>query len=242
MSRSTGLLWLLLALGLGAQELPPGMARYCVGLLKAAPGRPEISQEEATKIQAAHLDHLKSMAASGALVAAGPIVSGGDLRGVLIFRLDSVDKARELAEADPAVKSRRLVVEILPWMGPAGIGEAYAAARKADPELKDKMLTYQFVLLRKGPLWTAEETTEVKQIQAAHLVHIRSMVKAGKLAAAGPLLHEGDPRGIFIFQAGSLGEAQALAQADPAVKAGRLTLEPHSWLCADGVIPFNRGE
>jgi len=68
------------------------------------------------------------------------------------------------------------------------------------------------------------------------------MVKAGKLAVAGPFLHGGEPRGIFIFQTGSLEEAKALAEADPAVKAGRLTLEPHSWLCADGVIPSNRGQ
>ena len=47
----------------------------------------------------------------------------------------------------------------------------------------------------------------------------------GKLVAAGPILDDGDLRGIFLFKVSSVEEAKASRLQDPAVKAGRLAFE-----------------
>jgi uncharacterized protein YciI len=227
----------LIAGTLAAQDLPHGAGRYVVGLLRRPASPPAVEKEEAEKTQAAHIAHLEFMAANGGLLGAGPILTKGDLRGILIFRDTPVDKLRVLAAADPWVKRGNLVCDLIPWMGPAGIGEQYASAHKNNPGLQDNMLRYQFALLWKGPAWTAESTPETEKLQQAHLAHIRALRESGKLVAAGPFLYDGDPRGICVFQVGSLDQAAELAQADPAVRAGRLKLDWHEWMVAEGVIP-----
>ena len=49
------------------------------------------------------------------------IVDGGDLRGIYIFNVESVEEARRLTETDPAIQSGRLVMELHPWYGSAGL-------------------------------------------------------------------------------------------------------------------------
>jgi uncharacterized protein YciI len=239
MFKVAGLSILLLAVVLAAEEMPPGMARYVVGLLRTPPNPPAVDKEEASKVQEAHMAHLGSMADSGLLIGAGPILSKGDLRGILVFKDTPLGKLRVITDADPWVKRGRLVCDLLPWMGPAGIGQQYADAKKANPASPDKMVKYQFVLLRKGPVWTAEATPEAQKLQEAHQAHIKSLSQAGTLIAAGPFLHSGDPRGVLVFKAASPEESKHLAGADPAVQAGRLTLEVHEWMVAEGVIPNN---
>lgn len=55
------------------------------------------------------------MAREGHLVAAGPFGDQDDesLRGLALYRVGSVERARELAEADPAVRAGRLEVEVM---------------------------------------------------------------------------------------------------------------------------------
>jgi uncharacterized protein YciI len=48
---------------------------------------------------------------SGKLILAGPFADEGDLRGMLVFRVDSPEEAKALAAQDPAVKAGRLVLE-----------------------------------------------------------------------------------------------------------------------------------
>jgi uncharacterized protein YciI len=42
-------------------------------------------------------------------------------------------------------------------------------------------------------------------------------------------------RGLFIFRTDSLEEAKALAEQDPAVRAGRLGIEWHPWYAAKNI-------
>ena len=99
-------------------------------------------------------------------------------------------------------------------------------------------MTVRYVrLLRRGPNWTAEETPETEHLQAAHLAYGRQLIAAGKLILNGPMLDGGDLRGLSVLRVGSLEEAQALAEADPAVQAGRLNAEVHPWMVFKGILP-----
>jgi uncharacterized protein len=55
-------------------------------------------------------------------VANGPVVDQPDtsLRGLAFYRTGSLEQARQLAEADPAVRAGRLTVEIMTWYCPPG--------------------------------------------------------------------------------------------------------------------------
>ena len=98
---------------------------------------------------------------------------------------------------------------------------------------KPEMKTYYLVFLLKGPN-RSQDSTEAAKIQEAHLAHLTKMSKEGKLVMAGPLLDDQDLRGICIYDVKNLEEAKALAEADPAVKAGRLKVEVHPWMSQRG--------
>jgi len=95
-----------------------------------------------------------------------------------------------------------------------------------------------FVLLKKGPAWTAERTDATAAIQAGHMANIKRLWDEKKMIIAGPSGDEtGDLRGIFVFQAATRAEAEALAATDPAIKAGRLVPEVHSWWVEKRALP-----
>jgi uncharacterized protein YciI len=98
-----------------------------------------------------------------------------------------------------------------------------------------EMTTYYVALLYRGPKWTPEVTEETKRIQEGHMANIRKMAGSGKLVLAGPFSDDGTLRGMFVFQVGSIEEAKALTDDDPAVQAGRLAVEIHPWLSAKGI-------
>ncbi|MCK6592056.1 MAG: YciI family protein [Polyangiaceae bacterium] len=120
---------------------------------------------------------------------------------------------------------------------PAG-NETKVSEGKADAEPKTKMRTYFMAFLRRGPAWSAEKTPEVTAVSKGHMDHIGEMAKSGALLVAGPFLDAkgpGDLAGIFIFGVASIDEAKALAEADPAVKAGRFTVEVKPWFAGEGL-------
>ena len=72
-------------------------------------------------IQKAHLENIKKLADMKKLVVAGPFGDNGRLRGIFVFKVDSIDEARSLAATDPAVQAGRLALQIHPWLVPEGI-------------------------------------------------------------------------------------------------------------------------
>jgi uncharacterized protein YciI len=119
----------------------------------------------------------------------------------------------------------------------AGSAAATEEPKAKTAEVAPQMEQVYLVLLRKGPIWTAEKTAESAAIQKAHMDNIGVQWKAKKLVIAGPMGEDGDLRGIFVYRVGSLDEAKLLAAADPAVKAGRLKAEVHPWWVGKGYLP-----
>jgi len=76
---------------------------------------------ETEAIQKAHLATISRLAELKKLVVAGPFGDDGTLRGIFVFRVNSIEEARELAATDPAVKAGRLALRIHPWIVPEGI-------------------------------------------------------------------------------------------------------------------------
>jgi len=104
-----------------SEEAQLPMTTYVLALIRRVPGRPPITEEAAEAIQEGHLTHIRQMMATGDLVAAGPFADDTDLRGVLLFRTDSLARVQELTADDPALVQGRLFLEIHPWYGPAGL-------------------------------------------------------------------------------------------------------------------------
>jgi uncharacterized protein YciI len=107
-----------LAKELGADEY--GMKAYVMAFLKVGPNR-ERSEEESAQLQRAHLENIKRMAKEGKLLVAGPFLDEGELRGIYIFNVETVEAAKALSETDPAIQAGSLVLELKPWYGPAGL-------------------------------------------------------------------------------------------------------------------------
>ena len=64
------------------------------------------------------------------------------------------------------------------------------------------------------------------------------MRQAGDVVTNGPVLDQPDEalRGIAIFATDSPERATELANADPAVQAGRLEVQAMTWLCRPGTM------
>lgn len=97
------------------QQAEPKLVTYYLGLLYKGPVRTQ-SADESAKIQRAHLQHLESLYKKGILLIAGPMDDDGDLRGIVVLNVKSVEEAQALVNEDPAVKAGRLRVELHPWM------------------------------------------------------------------------------------------------------------------------------
>lgn len=100
------------------------------------------------------------------------------------------------------------------------------------------MHKYVFALLKKGPNrdWTKEESDS---LQSAHMANIGRMAEEGTLVLAGPFLHDGDYRGIFIFDVETIEEAKKLTETDPAVQAGSLVMELYPWYGSAAINGIN---
>src|SRR5262245_66646910 len=60
------------------------------------------------------------------------------------------------------------------------------------------MAAYVMAFLKKGPAWTAADSPETAKLMAGHLAHLRALVVAGDLVAVGPLVDDGDLRGVLL--------------------------------------------
>jgi uncharacterized protein YciI len=110
------------------------MTRYVLGLYRRVPGRPTISEAEAERIQEGHLAMIRHLSEAGEVLAAGPFEEDTDLRGVLLFATGSVERARDLVRADPAVVNGRLHLDLHTWYAPSGLR---VAPVPPDPTLLD---------------------------------------------------------------------------------------------------------
>ena len=92
--------------------------RYTIALLILRPDAPVHDEAEANALQDAHMAHLADLHEAGHLLAAGPL-DDPEFRGLSILNVEP-ERARELKEADPAVRAGRFSVTVISWIVPKG--------------------------------------------------------------------------------------------------------------------------
>lgn len=209
---------------------------YQFGLLRRGPNSGKGTKEEADRIQAGHMANIQKMAETGKLVAAGPMGDDGDLRGIFLFKA-SLDEAKALAAEDPAIKAGSLRMDIFTWWGPKNIGKDLLARFQADPKTPMTMTKFFLVLLTRGPKALDGTAADKQKLQLEHMWNVRRRLDDKSFATAGPFENAGNLRGIFVIAAKTVEEAKAIADADPSVKAGALSVEIHPWWVAKEVWP-----
>jgi uncharacterized protein YciI len=214
-----------------------GQSLYELGLLRRGPSWTPTRTPATDSIQAGHMANIGRMAKEGYLLAAGPLLDGGDLRGIFIFSSDSGPaRLRAQVARDPAVSSGRLVMDIYSLLAPSGIGEPYRRM-SARAGFRDSMIRHQLVLLKSSPKLTKEKARDERSFMIER--------ESGELAMAGIIAGGGKNRGsepmaglfeVLVYRTDSA-TAHRRALDDPLVKAGLLVAEVHPWLAAYGTMP-----
>ena len=102
-------------------ETPQKMVTaYIAFLVRGEKWTPE-KTPQTEEIQKAHLANIGRLAEMKKLVVAGPFGDNGNLRGIFVFRVSSLEEARSLTLTDPAVQAGRLALDLHPWLVPEGI-------------------------------------------------------------------------------------------------------------------------
>jgi uncharacterized protein YciI len=103
------------------RNLPLKMNTFYLAFLKKGPNRTEKETPEVQELQKAHIANIERLAKLGKIVAAGPFGDDGNLRGIFVFRVSSLEEAQDLCATDPMIKVGRLAAELHPWQVPEGI-------------------------------------------------------------------------------------------------------------------------
>jgi uncharacterized protein YciI len=117
-------------------------------------------------------------------------------------------------------------------------GSALSSKPEFDAELAKKlggdkhgMRRYVVAFLKTGP--NDAKITDAKERQEifkGHMSNIGRLADEGKLAMAGPFADpERKYRGLFILAVDKVEDARALAETDPAIKAGIFVVEYLPW-------------
>ena len=97
--------------------------RFTAVLLVTPEHPPQLTEEEAGRLQDAHLAHLAALHDRGVLLAAGPVGSLDEprrqFRGLSVLACGP-EEARRLKQEDPAVRAGVFDLVALPWLVPAG--------------------------------------------------------------------------------------------------------------------------
>jgi uncharacterized protein len=96
------------------------MTAYLAFLVRGDKWTPE-KTPQTEEIQKGHMANINRLAEMKKLVVAGPFGHDGVLRGIFVFRVESLEEARTLTMTDPAVKAGRLALDVHPWLVPDGI-------------------------------------------------------------------------------------------------------------------------
>jgi uncharacterized protein YciI len=97
---------------------------------------------------------------------------------------------------------------------------------------------FELVLWRRPENPADHPREALLRIQEEHLAYQASLRASDQAVTNGPVMDQADESllGLTFLRTGSLDESRRLAEADPAVQAGRLVPEMMTWLCPPGTM------
>ena len=100
-----------------------------------------------------------------------------------------------------------------------------------------ELVSYSFVLLKRGPRASDFSDEELDRLQEQHLAHLAAMKEEGHLVLAGPFSEQPDEtlRGFCLYRT-DLEETRRLAASDPSVQAGRMAVDVMGWWTKPGSL------
>jgi uncharacterized protein YciI len=98
-----------------------GMKQYVMAFLKK--GSKTVDSSQRNQLIQGHLKNIGRLAKEGKLLLAGPFLDNGDLAGIFVFNVTTIEEARKLVATDPAVKAGLFDMELHPWYGSASLME-----------------------------------------------------------------------------------------------------------------------
>ena len=116
-----------LAKKLGADDI--GMRQYVMAFLKTGPLKVDDKAKQA-ELMKGHFGMINRLADEGKLIIAGPFTEGGELRGIYLFDVKTVDEAKALTGTDPSIKEGYFKVDFVKWYGSAALMEVNATHKK----------------------------------------------------------------------------------------------------------------
>jgi uncharacterized protein len=100
---------------------PIRMTTAYLGFLSRGPKWTPERTPATEELQKAHMANILRLAEMKKLVMAGPFGGNGAMRGIFVFRVDSLEEAKQLAETDPSVQAGRLAIDMHTWLVPEGV-------------------------------------------------------------------------------------------------------------------------
>lgn len=114
-------------------------------------------------------------------------------------------------------------------------GLAHAQPMRVDSVMakvaKGKM--YTLVLLKSGRS-IPKKSQAAEQMQVAHLVHLFTLERDGKISVFGPVMNDPKLRGILVFNSTDAPAIEAELKNDPYIRAGYLKYELLNWFSIPG--------
>ena len=160
--------------------------------------------------------------------------------GAVLFLTSCSEKYRKIDKEDVIVSSERLDSVIPEPRTQTEIREdlltkGYQIFDVIDEKTKDTTIMQQYFVafLKTGPT-KIQNDAESKDFQKKHLEHLKKMYDLGYADISGPFGDVGEIMNLTIYSVSSLKIADSLANADPMVKEGFLTVEIHPWWAPKG--------
>jgi len=181
---------------------------YFFVMLNSNPGKAELSKEKVNEIQAAHMANIDSLAKAGSLVAAGPFNGGG---GLFVLRAESLEKAAEILNSDPAVKANRFITELYPMKMNIGsicpVGENY------------EMTEYQFLKYQPvEEIIREKDADKLEKLQKRHIQFLKETEHPVHFIAEAVFQPENG--GFIISAKGEAEKIDLFLRNDPWTKSG----------------------
>ena len=154
-------------------EMPEGMTYYYMAILKKGPTWTPEETPELLQLQADHVANYDRLGEQGKLIASGPLLDNGFIRGIDIFRTQSLEEAQQLGLTDPMAQAQRLVYEFHPWMVMKDVFVDPAEPRLTDREWQRKSAAALF-----NETWGLIEKTDRTTDDDLEMIHLAHASRA----------------------------------------------------------------